>query len=230
MSPKPGTDSLSLFPAPPAAPDYSLESRLIAGGVRHVAGTDEAGRGPLAGPVVAAAVILDAARIPPGLDDSKKLSEMRREALFGMILGSARAVAWASVSPAAIDRGNIRLASLEAMRRAVAGLDVLPCHVLCDGRDVPPGLSCPGSAIIKGDARSLSVAAASIVAKVMRDRMLARAGLAFPEYGFAGHKGYGSSAHVKAIAEHGPSPIHRLSFEPLASMGAFAETSKRGAG
>ena len=214
MSPKPGADSLSLFDDPPAGPDLALEDALMARGARHVAGVDEAGRGPLAGPVVAAAVILDPANIPEGLDDSKKLTQARREALFGQITATAL-VAWSAAGPREIDLINIRQATLAAMTRAVEALSHVPCRVLVDGRDVPPLLSDRGRAIIRGDGRSLSIAAASIVAKVVRDRFMSRAALLHPGYGFERHKGYGSRDHLEAIARLGPSPMHRMSFAPL---------------
>jgi ribonuclease HII len=208
------TDSLSLFPAAPAGPDYSFEERLLSGGSRLVAGVDEAGRGPLAGPVVAAAVILDRGFIPDGLDDSKKLCEASREALFEEILASGR-VAWAAASAAEIDRINILQASLLAMTRAAGALHDRPCHILVDGRDVPLTWRGRGTALIKGDGRSVSISAASIVAKVVRDRIMKRAAEMYPHYGFERHKGYGSAQHRAAIAEHGPCPLHRMSFSPL---------------
>lgn len=207
-------DSPSLFDALSLGPDFSIETMAIRDGLFPVAGTDEAGRGPLAGPVVAAAVILDPDNIPAGLNDSKKLSMAQREALFEIILESAT-VSIASSSARHIDERDIRKASLDAMRRAVAGLTLVPRHVLADGRDVPPGLICSGKAVVKGDARSLSIAAASILAKVTRDRMMVRAGLLYPDYGFAGHAGYGTTQHRTAIAIHGPCPLHRMSFRPL---------------
>ncbi|MDA4844879.1 ribonuclease HII [Hoeflea poritis] len=203
----------TLFALPENGPDFSLE-REAGSPARLIAGTDEAGRGPLAGPVVAAAVILCPDSIPEGLDDSKKLSEARRESLFDRILSSA-IVAVASSGPARIDRTDIRKASLDAMRRAIAALPERPDHALIDGRDVPPGLICPAGAIIKGDARSLSIAAASIVAKVTRDRMMARAAGDFPAFGFERHAGYGTAAHRKAITDNGPCPLHRMSFRPM---------------
>ena len=204
-----------LFPADRAGPDYSLEK--AAGGEQHpVAGTDEAGRGPLAGPVVAAAVVLDPNAIPPGLDDSKKLTAERREQLFALILAQAD-VAIATASPAHIDRTDIRKASLDAMRRALAALPRRPTFALIDGRDVPEALCCPARAVIKGDARSLSIAAASIVAKVTRDRMMRHAATCFAAYGFDRHAGYGTAAHRQAIGENGPCPLHRMSFRPLRS-------------
>ena len=207
-------DSPGLFPDLPLVPDFSLESRAKRRGSWPVAGTDEAGRGPLAGPVVAAAVILDPKRIPEGLNDSKKLSASQREALYQVILREAT-VSIASSSPRRIDLIDIRKASLDAMRRAVAGLDQEARHVLADGRDVPPGLICAGEAVVKGDARSVSIAAASIVAKVMRDRMMVRAGLVYPDYGFEVHAGYGTDRHRSAIVTQGPCPLHRMSFRPL---------------
>ncbi len=207
-------DSPTLFDDASICCDFSLE--LVARDAGHwpVAGTDEAGRGPLAGPVVAAAVILDPDNIPVGLDDSKKLSLKQREALFKAIMATAH-VSIASSGPKLIDGMNILRASLDAMRRAVAGLPVAPAHVLVDGRDVPKGLSCSGKAVIKGDSRSVSIAAASIIAKVTRDRMMERAGLVYPAYGFAKHAGYGTKQHRDAIISDGPCPLHRMSFRPL---------------
>jgi ribonuclease HII len=179
-----------------------------------VAGVDEAGRGPLAGPVAAAAVILDPANIPSGLNDSKKLSEAARNRLFPLILLHARAVAFSLASPAEIDALNIRRATLLAMRRAVIALSIAPEHVLIDGRDVPPGLPCEGRAIIGGDALEPAISAASIVAKVMRDRIMVALGQQYPAYGFAQHMGYGTARHLEALRLHGPSPHHRLSFAP----------------
>ena len=182
-----------------------------------IAGVDEAGRGPLAGPVVAAAVILDPENIPDGLNDSKKLTEKKRETLFEAIFASAH-VGWCSASPAQIDTMNIRGATLYAMTQAVSALPMTADAVLIDGRDVPPDLMDRGQALIKGDARSVSIAAASIIAKVIRDRMMKQAAGQFPQYGFEKHKGYGSKAHRDAIAEHGPCPIHRRSFAPIKDM------------
>ncbi len=185
-------------------------------GLANIAGTDEAGRGPLAGPVVAAAVILDPDHIPTGLDDSKRMTKASREAAFEQILKTCRAVAFCSQSAEEIDRTDIRKASLEAMRRAVFALSVKAEYVLIDGRDVPPGLLVSGSALVKGDQRSLSIAAASIVAKVMRDRMMDSAGIDWSKYGFGNHVGYGSKKHIDAIVEFGPVPrLHRYSFAPI---------------
>ncbi|OBZ92825.1 ribonuclease HII [Pararhizobium polonicum] len=213
MSRRTPPDSPFLFDAI-EGPDFSFELAGKRDGLWPVAGTDEAGRGPLAGPVVAAAVILDPDNIPEGLNDSKQLSITRREALFDIILSSS-IVSIASSSAATIDKTDIRKASLDAMRRAVFGLSSPPALVLADGRDIPPGLACQGKAVVKGDARSLSIAAASIIAKVTRDRMMARAGLVFPAYGFAVHAGYATKRHRDAIGSHGPCPLHRMSFRPL---------------
>jgi ribonuclease HII len=179
------------------------------------AGVDEAGRGPLAGPVAAAAVILDPACVPPGVGDSKALSEAQRERLFELILKDSLAVSFCVLPPADIDRLNIRAASLEAMRRAVAGLAIRPQLALIDGRDVPPGLVCPGEAIIGGDAAEPAIGAASIVAKVMRDRLMSRLGLELPAYGFEVHKGYGTVRHRSAIVARGGTAHHRQSFAPF---------------
>ena len=202
-------------------PDYSREKNLIESGFARVAGIDEAGRGPLAGPVVAAAVILDPDDLPGGLDDSKKLSAGQREVAYGAILLRARAVAIALAPHDLIDRINIRAATLHAMRQACAALSGAPAHALIDGRDIPPGLCCPAIAVIGGDGLSLSIAAASIVAKVTRDRLMARLHESCPQWGFAGHMGYPTKAHREAILRHGASPFHRLSF------GSLRETALR---
>ena len=178
-----------------------------------LAGVDEAGRGPLAGPVVTAAVILDPDKVPQGLADSKLLSPARREALFADILASAH-VAIGTASPREIDAINIRAATLAAMARAVAALPVRPAFVLVDGRDTIRA-ACPCEAVIGGDSLVASIAAASIVAKVIRDRMMIRLDAVFPQYGFAGHKGYGAASHLEAIARFGPCPLHRFSFSPV---------------
>lgn len=207
-------DSPMLFDEVLLVPDFSLE--LVARNAGHwpVAGTDEAGRGPLAGPVVAAAVILDPNNIPSGLNDSKQLSAKQRDILFEIIMATAD-VSIAASSPRHIDARNILQASLDAMRRAVSGLSTKPAYVLADGRDVPRGLTCAGKAVIRGDARSVSIAAASIIAKVTRDRMMTRAHADFPAYGFDRHAGYGTKQHRSGIELHGPCPLHRMSFRPL---------------
>lgn len=195
-------------------PDFRLESRLHRQGVWPVAGVDEVGRGPLAGPVAAAAVILDPKRLPRGLNDSKALTQREREAAFEAIMAQARAVSIAFVTPAEIDAMNIRQASLAAMARAVATLSQAPAFVLVDGSD-PPRLPCPCRAIVKGDALALSIAAASIVAKVARDAMMRRLGEIYPQYGFETHVGYAVKRHLDALRLNGPTPAHRLSFSPL---------------
>lgn len=196
-------------------PDFAIESSFHAKGFTPVAGVDEAGRGPLAGPVACAAVVLDPQNIPPGLDDSKKLSEVQRDALFELIMASARGVCVALASAEEIDRLNIRAATLAAMARALHGLALAPAFALIDGRDIPPGLPCKAEAVIGGDAKCFSIAAASIIAKVTRDRLMRRLDAHAPGYGFARHAGYGVALHRLAIENLGPSPWHRLSFRPL---------------
>lgn len=177
----------------------------------YLCGIDEAGRGPLAGPVVAGAVILPKDCVIYYLNDSKKLSEKRREALYLEI--QEKAVAWnvGIVGPETIDEINILQATYEAMRRAVAGLSTEPDLLLNDAVTIP-GIETGQVPIIKGDAKSVSIAAASVLAKVTRDRMMAEYDKLFPEYGFAKHKGYGTAAHIAAIREFGPCPIHRRTF------------------
>lgn len=209
------SDSPTLFDLP-VRPDFSLETAAYREGRWPVAGTDEAGRGPLAGPVVAAAVILDPGNIPDGLDDSKRMDADARQSVFNDIMARAVSVSFASVCAHSIDCGDIRKASLEAMRRSIANLCTKPGMVLADGKDVPPGLPCLGRAVVKGDQRSQSIAAASIVAKVMRDRIMARVGLCEPSYGFEVHMGYATARHRAAITSAGPvSRLHRLSFAPF---------------
>jgi ribonuclease HII len=209
------SDSL-LLPIEPGKPDFASERKLMRSGVEFIVGIDEAGRGPLAGPVVAAAVILNPKKIPDGLDDSKRLTAQRREELFDIITDTALACAVASVSAPAIDATDILKAALEAMRRAVCGLAILPGHALIDGRDVAPGLPCPATALIKGDQRSVSIAAASILAKVTRDRMMAQTGQYYPLYGLESHAGYATEFHRNAMETHGPVVgLHRFSFSPL---------------
>jgi ribonuclease HII len=214
MLPSTPPDFPPLFEDRPKVPDFSLELAARQAGHWPVAGTDEAGRGPLAGPVVAAAVILDPDNIPEGLNDSKQLSAAKRDRLFDAIMATAH-VSIASSGPRLIDQRNILRASLDAMRRAILGLAVAPQMVLADGRDVPPGIPCAGRAVIQGDSRSVSIAAASIIAKVARDRMMERAGLVYPAYGFGKHAGYGTKQHRDAITAQGPCPLHRMSFRPL---------------
>jgi len=205
------TDSAT---APQPLPTDRFEKRARRRGARLVAGVDEAGRGPLAGPVVAAAVVFDKRRYPEGVDDSKRLDAGERERLYALILDAAT-VSVAVASRLRVDRMNILRASLWAMSRAVAALARPPDHVLVDGNMLPPGLACTSEAIVDGDALSVSIAAASIVAKVTRDRLMARVGLAFPDYGFEHHKGYSTPAHFEALRIHGPCPHHRQSFAPV---------------
>ena len=200
--------------SPKPLPDFSYETQLISEGFFPIAGIDEAGRGPLAGPVVAAAVILDPSNIPKGLNDSKKLKPTQREALFTAIMASAKAVGVSVVDVETIDRINILQANFIAMREALANLKLPPAFALIDGRDVPKGLACPARALIKGDSLSQSIAAASIIAKVTRDRMMDALDKTYPAYGFARHKGYGTKAHIDAIRTHGFCPAHRRSFTP----------------
>ena len=176
-----------------------------------LAGTDEAGRGPLAGPVVAAACILPDGYCPAGLDDSKKLTEKKRDKLFDEICANAVTYCIASASPEEIDEINILEASLLAMRRAVTGLSRIPDLLLVDG-NVNRGFSVPARAIIGGDAKSPSIAAASVLAKVTRDRLCLEMDKTYPQYGFAKHKGYPTPDHKLAVYEFGPCPIHRRSF------------------
>jgi ribonuclease HII len=214
---KPSPGTASLLEAEAGFPDFSHEEMLMARGAQYVAGVDEAGRGPLAGPVVVAAVRLDPDNIPAGLNDSKKLTAERRDALFDAILSSAD-VAVVSAPPDEILARNIRGATLAAMADAVRALPQPADRALIDGRDVPPELPCPGLALVGGDGRSVSIAAASIVAKVMRDRMCAVMHQDAPRFGFAGHKGYGTAAHMDALKAHGPSRHHRRGFAPVASL------------
>jgi ribonuclease HII len=196
-------------------PTFRRERAALKRGVWPVAGCDEAGRGPLAGPVVAAAVILDPQRVPRGLDDSKKLDPQTREKLYAKICASAE-VAVAFAPPARIDRDNILRASLWALARAVAALPVKPRLVFVDGRDrIDAGCDC--EAVISGDAIIASIAAASIVAKVTRDRLMTRLGLLYPGYGFEHHKGYSVPEHFDALARLGPTVHHRRSFAPVAA-------------
>lgn len=193
-------------------PDLSLETDLHRSGYRRVAGLDEAGRGCLAGPVVAAAVLLPPDVRLDELDDSKRLSPAARDRLFEQIRAEALAVGVGQCTPAEIDNLNILHASLEAMRRAALDLALPPDVLLIDGNQTIVDAPWPQEAIVKGDARTLSIAAASVIAKVTRDRLMIRLHEDFPAYGWAGHKGYPTAAHYTALREHGPSPHHRRSF------------------
>jgi ribonuclease HII len=210
---------------PVLRPTFRRERRHINNGVFPIAGCDEAGRGPLAGPVVAAAVILDPARIPRGLNDSKKLDADDREALYEKICATAQvAVAFGSV--ARVDRDNILRASLWALARAVKALPVRPRMVFVDG-NMKIDCGCDCQAVVSGDALVASIAAASIVAKVTRDRLMRQLGLAHPGYGFERHMGYSVPEHFAALARLGPTIHHRRSFAPvaakLAALGAVSD-------
>ncbi len=194
-------------------PDMSLEAQYPG----PVCGVDEAGRGPWAGPVSAGAVILDPANVPAGLNDSKKLTAKARERLEIEIKATALAWGVGLASAQEIDEINILQATGLAMRRAMAALKIPPAFALVDGNyrfDLP----CPLQPIVKGDALSASIAAASILAKVERDRIMMAADLDYPEYGFAGHKGYHAASHVAALKAHGPCPIHRMSWAPIRDL------------
>ena len=199
-----------------SGPDFTFEEDLISRGAICIAGVDEVGRGPLVGPVTAAAVILDPANIPDGLNDSKMLSRKKREALEPLIFANAEvSIAHATVEE--IDEINILRASHLAMERAIAGLGRVD-HALIDGNMIPRGLIIPATTIIKGDARSLSIAAASIVAKICRDRIMVGLAQQYPGYGWDTNAGYGSKSHISALHRLGVTPHHRRSFKPVHNM------------
>ena len=183
-----------------------------------IAGVDEVGRGPLVGPVVAAAVILDPDRRIHGLDDSKKLSAAKREALSEQIKQQAVAYQIISISAAEVDRLNILQATYQAMRLALAGLSPAPTQAFIDGNRVPPGLDIPAQAIVKGDQLKASISAASIIAKVARDQWCFEYHGRHPQYGFDQHKGYPTALHLQRLREYGPTPEHRRSFKPVAQL------------
>ena len=191
--------------------EYTIEKELLDTGISYVCGVDEAGRGPLCGPVVAAAVILPSGLYIEGLNDSKKLTEKKREALFDEICKNALAYSITFGSVEAINETNILEATLDAMHRAVDTLNVKAEHALIDG-NIARGFSIPATPVIHGDAISPSIAAASILAKVTRDRICIELDKQYPLYGIAKHKGYGTKAHMDALRTHGPSPIHRTKF------------------
>lgn len=202
---------------PPTAP-YRYEAQAWRAGLARVAGVDEAGRGPLAGPVVAAAVILTPDRRVKKLRDSKLLSPERREELFHVITARAVAIGVGIVDHETIDRVNILQATRLAMLEALRGLAVAPDLVITDFVALP-GLTCPQRNLVGGDARCATVAAASIIAKVTRDRLMLEADKQFPEYGFARHKGYGTADHLAALDRHGPCPLHRRTFSGVWRQG-----------
>ncbi|WP_306114805.1 MULTISPECIES: ribonuclease HII [unclassified Roseovarius] len=195
-------------------PDYSLEQNAFDTGVRVIAGVDEVGRGPLAGPVTAAAVVLDPANIPEGLNDSKRLTAARRAALNDALMACAD-VSIAHASVAEIDDLNILRASHLAMERAVAGLRQRPDLALIDGNMIPKGLTVPAQSIVKGDAISVSISAASIVAKICRDRIMWDLAQQYPGYGWETNAGYPSKSHREALQNLGVTPHHRRSFKPV---------------
>jgi ribonuclease HII len=199
----------------PKPPDLFHERAAMRGGATIVAGVDEAGRGPLAGPVVVAAVIFPGKRAPRGLDDSKKLTPEEREALFPTIM-AAGVVSVVAAPPSIIAAVNILGATMWAMRQAVLNLSIRPDHVLIDGNRLPPRLPVPATALVGGDSLSASIAAASIVAKVTRDRMCRIMHADAPGFGFAGHKGYATPEHLEALDRLGPCRHHRMDFAPCA--------------
>jgi ribonuclease HII len=193
-------------------PDFSYELKAKEKGYKLVCGVDEAGRGPLAGPVCAAAVILPEGLEIEGLNDSKKLTEAKREKLFDIIIEKAISYSVAFGTVEEIEEHNILNATFIAMNKAIDGLDVAPDYALIDGNRVPKGIKIDCETVVKGDAKSASIAAASVLAKVTRDRLLLRYAEKYPEYGFEKHKGYGTAAHYDAVREHGLCPVHRPSF------------------
>ncbi len=199
---------------------FALRRELVRDGALHVAGVDEVGVGPLAGPVVAAAVILPLRVDLPGLDDSKVVLRAVRVRLDGAIRAQAVAIGIGEVWPRELDRLNVYRAALEAMRRAVAALGTPPDHVLVDARTIP-GVAAPQTSLVRGDARDGSIAAASIVAKVHRDAIMARLEDEHPGYGFARHMGYATREHLRALRRLGPSPMHRRSFTPCSQLPLF---------
>ncbi len=193
-------------------PDFSIEKDAVTKGFKTVCGVDEAGRGPLAGPVCAAAVILPEDCIIEGLNDSKKLSEKKREALYEVITEKAVAYSVAFGTLEEIEEYNILNATFLAMNRAIEGLSLKPDYCLIDGNREPKNIKFPCETVVKGDAKSCSIAAASILAKVTRDRLMLEYDREYPMYGFKNHKGYGTKEHYTAIKEYGVTKIHRLSF------------------
>ena len=193
-------------------PDYEYEKAAVSSGFNIICGVDEAGRGPLAGPVCAAAVILPTDAVIEGLDDSKKLSEKKRERLYGEIINKAIAYSVAYGTLEEIESVNILEATFLAMNRAIDGLSVKPDFAIVDGNRVPKNIKIPCATLVKGDSKSMSVAAASVLAKVTRDRLMLTYDEKYPQYNFKKHKGYGTKEHTRLLKEYGPSPIHRLSF------------------
>ena len=204
--------------------NFEIEKEYISDGFNCICGVDEAGRGPLAGPVCAAAVILPVGAVIPGLDDSKKLTEKKREALFDEICEKALAYRIVFVGPEVIDRENILHATMDGMQRAVEELDIVPNLVLVDGNRTPAGLQIPAQPVVKGDATSASIGAASILAKVSRDRYMLELDKQYPQYQLAKHKGYPTKLHYELIAQYGIQPFYRRSF--LKKQGYWPESGK----
>jgi len=198
-------------------PLCEFENRAAHRGFRRIAGIDEAGRGALAGPVVAACVMLDPGNIPPGIDDSKKLSPARREVLYEAIRGSALCFGIGSIPPGVIDEVNIYGATKLAMKSALASMDITPDFLLIDAVKLHD-ITISSLPIVKGDQKSVSIAAASIIAKVYRDRLMEKYCREYPGFGFSSHKGYGTIMHRDALERYGPTAIHRMTFEPVKTM------------
>jgi len=196
--------------------NYNIENSLRPNGYEVIMGVDEVGRGPWAGPVTACAVILDPENIPPGLNDSKKLSAKRRAQLFEEIINTSL-VSCEHVDVGEIDKINILQATFRAMERSISKLPI-PAHILIDGNRLPPNLPSPATAIIKGDSKSASIAAASIIAKVTRDRLMADLSLEYPGYGWEKNAGYGTKIHQSGLLNNGVTPHHRRSFKPIHNM------------
>ena len=199
-------------------PNLLLENKLIDTGLNFIAGTDEVGRGAWAGPVTAAAVILDPKKIPNGINDSKKLTKNKRNQLSDEIIALSISYSIIHISVLEIDAINILEASMLAMRKATYSLNKAPNHVLVDGNKIPSNLNCPATAVVKGDNLSLSIAAASILAKVARDQIMEDLAQDFPKYGWETNVGYGTKAHIQGISQYGITPHHRVSFRPVHKM------------
>lgn len=208
-------------------PHFEYEKRCIDRGFRYVAGIDEVGRGPVAGPVVAAAVVLNPEEIPEGIRDSKTLSAHQRERIFAPILEKAWSIGVGFASVEEIERLNIRGATHQAMIRAYRALSVHPVYGLVDGSDLPKELEGQGESLVKGDQHSLSIAAASIIAKVIRDRLMKQLARFYPDYGFERHAGYGTLEHLKALKTFGACPYHRRGFSPLKEMEKEKELARK---
>ncbi|MCH1623801.1 ribonuclease HII [Fredinandcohnia quinoae] len=194
----------------------TYENSLYNKGIKYIAGVDEVGRGPLAGPVVAAAVILPQNIFLPGLNDSKKLTETKREELFEQIMNGALSIGVGIITPQMIDEVNIYQATKQAMKKAVMGMALKPDLLLVDAMEIP--IQIPQSSIIKGDEKSNSIAAASIIAKVTRDRLMKRLGEEYPQYGFERNMGYGTAIHMEALQKYGITKEHRKSFSPIREL------------